>query len=173
MQLGAELTMIDSSISHNIATGPGGGVLVSVSVPATIVASTISGNWAGRGGGVFNHYGGLTLVNSTISGNFGSSSGGGISSLGWLDLFNTTVSDNDTSGRGGGISQSTDWSILINNTIVMGNYPDDFRAGSDPHFPAATVTINHSLIGGNAADVLFPLADNGGPTQTHKLRPER
>jgi len=80
----------------------------------TLTNSTVSGNSAtGNGGGIYND-GTLTITDSTISGNMASDSGGGIyngrSSIdngmpigGMLTLINSTVSDNRATSHGGGM----------------------------------------------------------------------
>jgi hypothetical protein len=102
--------------------------------------------------------------------------GGGIASTGTLVIIHTTITKNSVysdadnpfngSAHGGGVYGTPD---LLRNTIVSGNNADgpdgntgcfeicDFDAGS------------HNLIGGSAG--LGPLANNGGPTQTHALLP--
>jgi hypothetical protein len=66
--LKAPLILINSTVSGNRA-GLGGGIYVFIGSSATLIQSTISANRAGTGGGVFSD-GPLTLANSTVSGNF-------------------------------------------------------------------------------------------------------
>lgn len=69
--------------------------------------TTVSGNSASTGGGIFNSSvtisgGTLTMSNSTVSSNVASGKGGGIYNTTILTMTNTTVSDN-SAVEGGGI----------------------------------------------------------------------
>ncbi|MBD2624714.1 right-handed parallel beta-helix repeat-containing protein [Microcystis flos-aquae FACHB-1344] len=126
----------------------------------TLTNSTITGNTAGVGGGIYNQSGTLTLTNSTISGNKAHSddddiytvgSGGGIYNGGTLTITNSTISGNTADG-GGGISN---WGTLTltNSTIsgntASGNSVNDHGGGI---FSDGTLTITNSTISGNTAD---------------------
>ncbi|MBK9928208.1 MAG: hypothetical protein IPP66_23315 [Anaerolineales bacterium] len=61
----------------------------------TITNSTISGNSAsGNGGGIFSFGGTVTMANSILSNNSASGDGGGILSYGTLTLTNSLLSNN-------------------------------------------------------------------------------
>jgi hypothetical protein len=115
------------------------------------------------GGGIFNDAGGtLTVSNSTISGNTSqNNSGGGIANFGNLNVSYSTLTGN-TAFNGGGIFNNGAAPFTLANSIVAGN-------------SAATNTNIGGTIGLNIANVidvdakLAPLANNGGPTQTHAL----
>jgi hypothetical protein len=134
----ASLTLNDSAVSGNSATGDsgtnadGGGLYNSGS--ASINGSTISGNAASgryvQGGGIYNSVGGsLFLADSAVSGNSASAGaeahGGGINTLGLLTATNDTVWNNNVTANGGsgsvasggGISTGYGASTLINVTI--------------------------------------------------------
>ena len=85
--------------------GQGGGILNADTATLTIINSTLSGNTAGLGGGVFNS-GTLIIINSTCSSNM-ASEGGGIynSGSGMLTITNSTFSGNAASETGGGCFQ--------------------------------------------------------------------
>jgi len=166
----------------------------------SLTNSTVSGNTVDRtanGGGIETRYGDVSLTNSTVSGNriVGSATnfsgrGGGISGAGDITLTSSTVSGNTAAGIGGGIFQAGYSSsfVTIENSIVAGNTANLFDPDLRLSLGVATLTINHSLIGatdltitgtGNQIGSTFspidpllgPLADNGGPTQTHALLP--
>ncbi|TRU38100.1 MAG: hypothetical protein EWV50_12350 [Microcystis aeruginosa Ma_MB_F_20061100_S20] len=127
----------------------------------TITNSTITGNTAGWGGGIYNQYDGtLTITNSTISGNkahtddddiYTVGSGGGIYNVGTLTITNSTISGNTAEG-GGGISN---WGTLtITNSTISGNTAsgnslNDHGGGI---FNDGTLTVTNSTISGNTAD---------------------
>ena len=148
------------------------------------------------GGGIRTGSGSVSLTNSTLSGNSTSgdgASGGGIRAFsGGVSLTNSTLSGNSAAtGVGGGVfvfDFLSNPSFTIENSIVAGNTDNGTAPDLRPN-PGSTLTINHSLIGvvdnlgtvtgdiGNllgtlAAPIdplLAPLADNGGPTETHAL----
>ena len=172
------LTVTESTIAENSSSSDGGGIHLNWSGTLMFVGSILSDNSAEKhGGGLLDAglFGGpTTLVNSTISGNH-AGIGGGIAKFGDypLALINTTVTGNtadDASSHrwfGGGIFFATvSPQVVLRNTIVTGNLPDDVRTTDH----AAGATSNNSLIGGDVSAILdSTLADNGGPTQTHKL----
>jgi len=184
------VTIDSSTVSNNTAHDFGGGI--NNSGTATITASTISGNTSTRsGGGIFTYSGTLTVQNSTISGNETTNSdGGGIKSFsGITSIKNSTIGDNRSRYNGGGVVLGSFATMDIVSSIIGNNTSD--TAGNDLfHEPGGTLSVDHSLIesddGGHAvpdsgvsgdglgnivgADPgLGPLADNGGPTQTHVL----
>ena len=178
----------DSIISGNTGSGvANGGTL-------TVESSTISGN---TGGGVSNSNV-LNITNSTISGNTSNYSGGGVSNVGGrLTIANSTISGN-RANRAGGVSNSQYYcfyyfctepgSLTLNNSLIAGN-----QAAVAPEIEndaSSIVTANNfNLFGANGnagvtgftpgptdivptvslAQILGPLKNNGGPTQTHAL----
>lgn len=147
----------------------------------TLTGCTVSGNLAGTGygGGGIANGGTLTVINSTISGNE-SYEAAGIGNGGTLTLLNSTITDNTTWSNweeevcSGLCNVGT---VTIRNTIVANQ-----ALGTDcgPAEAAGTITsLGHNLDSDgtcglslptdkpNAAAMLGPLQDNGGPTQTH------
>ncbi|QDT00818.1 choice-of-anchor Q domain-containing protein [Adhaeretor mobilis] len=184
------VTLTNSTVSGNSTTGDyasGGGIHKSVGA-LNLTNSTVSGNstsgYRGRGGGISTSGAEVTLTNSTVSGNNTAgqnANGGGILTYGAIAMIHSTITANHTYhaiSTGGGI-----WSfnnpITITNSIVTGNTAgdgmDDIRPGTgalDIDFSliqqtGLTFTGTDNIIG-QSAD-LGPLADNGGPTQTHAL----
>lgn len=128
---GADLTVIDSTLSENTSENSGGAIFVdgNVNIEHSTISdnessdnsggaifstgnitiknnSTISGNTATRGGGAIYTYGNLTVENSTISGNSATDNnqnGGAAFVNGNLTVTGSTISDNTTTGNGGGI----------------------------------------------------------------------
>ena len=110
----ATLTIINSTLNGNTA-GFGGGVFNSGTL--TITNSTFSSNMASEGGGIYNSGGGvLTISNSTFSGNAVSETGGGIFNIGTLQVANSTVSDNSAAFLAGGVLNFNN--LEIGNTIL-------------------------------------------------------
>ena len=158
-------------------------------------ASCVDEN-VGQGGALTIEGGTLNVINSTFSGNSAAFAGGAISvaSSATANLTNTTITDNRTSFDnalnigGGGISNRG--TVNMRNTIVAGN--STARANTPPDFDGTITSHGNNIIGHNlgatgvtdginndqvgsdtnAFDVrLAPLANNGGPTQTHALLP--
>ena len=139
----------------------------------TITNSTISGNTAtgGMGGGINNHNGTLRTINNTISGNT-ASLGGGIYNYGELIAKSSTLAGNTASDYGGGIVTRT--GIHFSNMLLAANtggncdgpIADDGYNLDD----GSTCGVGPSYYSLNNVDPkLGPLADNGGPTKTLAL----
>ena len=101
----------------------------------TINNTTILGNSATQGGGIYNG-GGLTVSNSTISGNTASldqpGGGGGIASSGTLTVANSTISGN-SAYQGGGVLHVPGIPFLNGNGLSLTN---------------STITANSATVGG-------------------------
>lgn len=193
---GVDTGISNTTISgNNVPGGTGGGIYTSADT-LTLYTSTVSGNSALYGGGIAVAFGGAsaTLLNSTVSGNTatlsggGGRTGGGIENYGTLNLVNSTVAFNRVDGsspmNGGGIFNRVG-TTNIRNTIVAGNTTG--TAPAQPHDVRNEQGVFNSqgnnLIGTTfnatvtwqASDILnqdaqlAPLANNGGPTQTHAL----
>jgi len=110
----ATLTIINSTLGGN-AAGLGGGVFNSGTL--IIINSTFSSNMASEGGGIYNSGSGmLTIIDSTFSGNAASETGGGVFNIGTLQLANSTVSDNSAAFLAGGVLNFNN--LEIGNTIL-------------------------------------------------------
>lgn len=171
-------TISDSTISGNTADDEGGALWTDCNT-TILVNSTVSGNsaagadTAGDGGGIY------------------------ITNLSEVDLRNVTVtnntsdSDNDNIGNGGGVFIDNGSTLRIRNSILAGNHDDTTGAFVDCFTPDTGIVIDEDFnligddrgcdgqftggsdqVGTSASPInaqLGPLADNGGPTQTHKL----
>jgi hypothetical protein len=173
---GGTVTITNSTISGNSASGSGGGIWNGSTL--TITNSTISENSAsGSGGGIWNNST-LTITNSTISGNSASGSGGGIRNTGGTANLSFVTIASNSANTGGGISRGGG-TVNIKNSIVGNN-----TASTGPNC-SGTVTAtgaNFATDGSCGAGFsnvpstglgglnLGPLANNGGPTQTHALQ---
>ena len=186
------LTLNRSTVARNSVESDGGGIANHLGT-VMITESTISGNLSGLGGGGVDNDGGtVTVRNSTISGNEAASQGGSNSQGGGirntlnLTLDSVTITDNGAD-EGGGVFFSTiaPGTLTIKNTILAGNgFGDCYFSttnnsativdqgynlvqADDPLHPCGFVNgVNNNIV---AVPLLEPLADNGGPTQTHAL----
>jgi len=154
---------------------------------ANLYLSTLSGNSADDVGGLFvsdrDNVSSLasSIEVSTISGNQGGSIGGVLVSSAPLDVYNSTIAYNIATHAGiGGLAigaRATFVSTLVAGNTANGAANDIGLRNGAP--PATTVVGDHNLIIASTiatpADTitqppqLAPLADNGGPTQTHAL----
>jgi predicted outer membrane repeat protein len=189
-----DVTITGSTISGNSTTGPTviGGGLYSRGGTVVIDQSTISGNRTtsdgsqtpggtvpdSRGGGIALGTGSLTLLSSTVTDNHSegvNSTGGGIRIINSTASVPATITNSIVAGNTGSsitfvpspdlaYFSSPEQPILIESSLI---------GEIDAALLASLNTIN-SLIGtlGSPIDALIgPLANNGGPTQTHALLP--
>jgi predicted outer membrane repeat protein len=174
-RFGSSLTLVSSTVRGNTATGGGG--ISADSASLTLIGSTVSGNSANDGGGFFVSSTPLNLTNSTVSGNTASNGLNGIVNFhSAITLVNSTVSNN--SGNGITNSSASATMILTNSLIddICSNYPSMVITsnGGNLESPGDTcgLTDPSDQPGVQGADLnLGPLADNGGPTETHALLP--
>jgi hypothetical protein len=193
-----ELTLIDSSVSYNIANGVGpegytcgaGGGIKCERGTLTLVNSLINGNESmdadpfrdvGVGGGVHVACGcSATFTNSTISGNESVALAGGIFVHGYLKLINCTIADNITNGEAGGVYVRGHMDFI--NTIIADNSGKGgscIVGGPGGYKGEGSIgeNSNNLVRGGNCnpaftdKPLLGQLADNGGATMTHALLP--
>ena len=188
---GGTMTVTNSTVRNNSGTADSGGILNSQNTIGTprntlaVVDSTINDNGSR---GLWNG-GTLTVINTTISGNTFSGNGAGIynfsgsgSQNATASVTNSTITGNSSSSKSGIWNNKT---ITVINTIVAGN-----TAPSQPDCNSFT-SQGHNLIGDGSGcsfapgpgdqvgtDIapidsgLEPLANYGGPTETHALRPD-
>lgn len=174
---GTNVNAIGSTFNGNIATtsdavgNRGGGLMFILTGTAAFTNSTISGNKA------LVRDGGAILISS-----FGTA----------VTLNNTTVAFNEAAGVGGGFKFTDNGQgAIFNSSIVAKNTGGSAPDISGPFTPmningsnnligvgdGVTFTDPNNLIGslispGAPIDpMLKPLANNGGPTMTHALRP--
>jgi hypothetical protein len=139
----------------------GGGILNRGIV--TLTNSTISGNsaYSVAGGGIYNDGASVTLVNTTISGNqaiWGGGiyyAGGFLIDSGTLNVTNSTISGNSTSGGdGGGIFISGGGIVTLTNSTISGNSAYSVAGGggiaNESPYSTFTVRARASIIAGNS-----------------------
>ena len=126
----------------------------------TLTGSTISGNSALFGGGLFNGGGTLTLTDSTISGNSTLFDGGGLWNYnGTLTVTNSTISGNDANRDGGGLFNRDGGTVEVSDSTISGNTASDGGGGLE-NIGGGTLTVTNSTISGNSA------GDGGGGIET-------
>jgi len=185
---------INTKIQGNSSLGGGGGVLFFLVSHAEIRNSVISGNLVTTntlapdygGGGVAIRASTVLIENSTISGNNSPYAGGGlyVDADSLLQMKNVTVANN-TAGMGGGIyvpsgnnTVTMKNSILADNTSLNMSFNDCYaEVSSDVASQGSNLVESGNCIFSTPSDIvgqdplLNGLVDNGGPTQTHSLKP--
>lgn len=166
------LTLTRSTLSNNAVTSGAGGAVVDTG-GFEILQSTINNNSTPGAGGALLEAGGggtRTIANSTISGNSADGTGGGLQNDASTSLTNVTVAFNQMGPPGslGGPGAGIFGSSTLANTLLADQIGGSDCAGvtslvgnlDDDGSCAATTTTTPDI---------GPLANNGGPTQTHAL----
>jgi Fe-S cluster biogenesis protein NfuA len=169
-------TIISRTTFYSNTAWAGGGMINYA--PTLVVESSWLSNTATIGGGIQNHDS-LTLINSTISGNSAEIYGGGVGhSQGSIVISHTTIVSNSALSEAGGIrfeGTLPDEPPAIANSIIAYNT----APSGDNCFLTDLIDLGYNLESGDACGftatgtltntdpLLYPLADNGGPTWTH------
>ena len=146
----ATLTVVNSTISDNLAGDRGGGIYNIGQIAydggtgtVTVVNSTISGNVAGAWGSGLRNDGTAVVTNSTFSDNYFAIAGGAIHNDGPLTVINSTFSGNSAEFDGG-IRNFFDSTVTIVNSTFSGNSNTIADAGAIGNF--GTMDIGNTLL---------------------------
>lgn len=151
--------LVGSTVAHNAGGASGGGVSVLSGGVAMIINTTIAGNSASRGGGLY--------VQGGVSGPFAGM-------LTDVTLRNVTLAGN-TASQGAGAYLDTSTGLFLGNTIIADNNGPQVSIAD---FQAGVIVEGPTLIEGGLAGypevlstdpMLGPLQDNGGSTKTMAL----
>jgi hypothetical protein len=182
---GTDLVISESEISGNLAGGRGGGVF-SEGGAVTVRSSTLTGNTAegGNGGGAIYSAGAtLQIVNSTISGNTSAQDAGGVyvtyQGGGSASIRFSTITGNSADDDGGGLFTFDPTEVV--GTVIANNEAANqgqdvasdfiefaFSLVEDPLNPYGDDPGATNVVGVDPN--LKPLANNGGPTDTHAFK---
>ncbi|MFW2389260.1 MAG: choice-of-anchor Q domain-containing protein, partial [Polyangiales bacterium] len=168
---GALLTLVDSTISGNVAFAAGG-VWIDSGATANVRNSTISENVAEDdvSGGI-SAQGELTLTNSTLSANFPGAIR--VGSEGSTTLTQTTIVRADPDAGFPTISIASSGALTMVNSVLSGSCGSDAAISGGNNIESPDDTCGLGGVG-DAVGVsgtllrLGPLQQNGGPTQTHE-----
>jgi CSLREA domain-containing protein len=181
------LTVSDSTLSGNTATGNDGGGGIDNLGSLTVSDSTLSSNSAQAGGGLLNYIGASLLVSdctfqannavgagglmnasatatvqsSTFVDNTAAHDGGGLYNGGTgaeLQVTDCTIADNHVGFGGGGIYVYLGQMLTVANTTITGNTAD-YRGGI--YFDQGNVTLQNSIVAGNTG---YDLLSSGSGT---------
>src|SRR5688572_8997984 len=174
---GGAIALERVTISGNSASGEGGGIHLAsgrLTINGTSSApSTITGNTARNGGGIFN--GGLSnsagqparvaASHATITANTALGDGGGIANQleGVVSLSDSNVSGNTAGGDGGGLASSSKSSLAVVRTTFASNHTDANGGGMFAHTEGEVSISASSFSHNSSGDVLVPdVAGDGG-----------
>uniref|UniRef100_UPI00356A9D5F LamG-like jellyroll fold domain-containing protein n=1 Tax=Stieleria sp. TaxID=2795976 RepID=UPI00356A9D5F len=151
------LTISNSRIVDNSASGNGGGIFSAVG-PLTVHASTISENVSNAtGGGIRSVDAELTVTDSTFFSNIARFGGGGIFNLrNALSIDNSTFSQNAAGTNGGGVftDQNNGNLVEIQNSTFTLNRSDNTGNGNGlgggiRAHNANTIVLHNTIVAGN------------------------
>ena len=173
-----------STFSGNSTRGDqaSGGAIATEIGAITMSQSTLSGNsTAGdqaNGGGIHSYAGSVEISQSTVTKNTAFGAGGGIEVFGFptnpvtYTITNSIVAGNKDNGTGPDVMKGKPvFPFLIKSSLIGRNNGISLTATI-----GTTPDANGNIVGGNTVAKgidprLAPLADNGGPTQTHAILP--
>ena len=161
-------TLTNVTLSGNTATLWNGGGVDNAGI-VTMTNVTLVGNTAAYGGGLLN-VGTATLTNATLSGNSATQGGALHNYDGTSTLTHVTFSGNKANTNGGVIYLYAG-SVNVKNSIVANSLSGGNCSGSITNDGFNLSSDNTCSFGpgrDNVDVMLGPLADNGGPTLTHK-----
>lgn len=186
------MTVTNSTIGPNNLSFNGGGIFIFDGI-FTLDRSTVYGNSADSGAGIFNAAASnLYLINSTISQNTADTNGGGLYNVDTANAYNATIvfngadTDRNSSPAAGGVYSADSSTFNLRNTLLAGNYHSSDRS-SEADCTGTIHSYGVNLIGEasesacnvevddggfdyvNSLFLIGPLQNNGGPTLTHAL----
>ncbi|MBN2023349.1 MAG: right-handed parallel beta-helix repeat-containing protein, partial [Pirellulales bacterium] len=147
------VTVTDSDILDNNGGDYGGGICGWNSTAViSVTGSTISGNTAQNGAGIYGYQ--IAVSDSTVSENVGTW-GGGIrinlsGGLGTLTVENSTITGNTASG-GGGILIAPGATAIVTDSTISDNTATSAGGGAVSVDSGCTLTISGSTLSGNTA----------------------
>ncbi len=173
------VTLINSTLSGNHATGNGGAIYSEIGA-ISLTNSTISGNSSAQhGGGIYVKGGHVSVALSTITQNSASNTGGGLSldpnnfsNIEMLSLRNSIVAGNTDDGTANNFlpPEGNQADLLVEYSLIGDGTGTLLPEAQTPDMDGNLIGLAIASGGGGVIDPrMGPLADNGGPTQTHEL----
>ena len=155
------LTLTDSTVTGNSATGNGGAIYADNATQFTLSDSIVFGNTTATDGGGLALYNlsNASILRSTISGNNAGNDtgdhGGGVYlfDVNNLSVVDTTISGNFAGGDGGSVYLYQADSSTISNSTISGNRANGSGGGIHVILGEVdTLTVEHSTVTGNFAN---------------------
>ncbi len=155
------LTITDSTISGNVSNSIGGGIMNRGGAVLRITNSTVSGNSAEDAAGIENETStAIFITNCTITNNSSPRVAGVLTFAQTVEVRNTIIAGNNGSDVAG--------NFISRGNNLIGNLDNSSIVGTS----GFTNGVNGDQVGPSGSPLnprLGPLANNGGPTQTHAL----
>ncbi|MEZ6071650.1 MAG: choice-of-anchor Q domain-containing protein [Pirellulales bacterium] len=156
VDFGATATVSGLTLTGGGNAFSGGGILNNGDL--TVLRSTISGNSASFGGGIYGSSGTtVTITDSTISDNMAAGGGGG-GVWGYrvtLSITGTTISGNSANSYGGGVlAGGTYGTTIIRHSTIVDNSAN--RGGGIDSYYSPNATIEHTIVANNTATTFGP-----------------
>ncbi len=147
------MTIIDSVIWKNGNMDYGAGIINDG--PLTMIRSSVNHNMSSRSGGGIRHAGStLTLINSTVSENTAPTAGGIVIEYGTAEIYNSTIIKNIATKGVGGIDVNPISSLLIQNSIVAEN--SSLAPGGIPDCTGTINSGGYNLLGASTGCNFIP-----------------
>ncbi len=154
------LTLVDSVVSNNQATGgDGGGINFNTTGTSAAVLvlnltrSTVSGNTSSDdGGGIyFFSTSSFNMTDSTLSGNTcGADDGGGAYLFGTVTtITNSTIAGNKAADGGGGLAALSTTNLTVNNSTIANNISGASAGGGIFNSGSAVISVVSSIVAKN------------------------
>jgi hypothetical protein len=145
----------------NAGANLGGGVYVAAAGTFNLNASTITGNGASIGAGLYN-LGTATTTGGTISGNTATNAAGGVITAGNLSVTGTTISGNSATNAGGGIYEyagptTITGAVIKTNTSAQGAGIYANNTATALNVSSSSITNNTATTQGGAITALSPV----------------
>jgi hypothetical protein len=167
---GGNITITNSTISTNTAQGGLGGIATG--------SGAAGSNGSGFGAGLFNLNGTVTVTNSTFSNNTATNGGGAAGSGQAGAIYN--LAHEAASGIVAANATLNLTNTIVANSTATSDLINHQRASiatvnaTDPNIVETAIVNSGGTVNGGgvlmADPMLNPLADNGGPTNTHALQ---
>jgi hypothetical protein len=126
----------------------------------------------GNGGGIFFNDGGLTLTNCSLIDNSAVDWGGGIANYRSDLILGNTLLINNFATHGLELGANDNWTNSTSNSFTSQGH-NLIGVNGDPGIESENNNIvldaTDLILAGAPETAVVPLADNGGPTQTHAL----
>jgi hypothetical protein len=140
---GGTLTVSDSTMDGNSTDGIGGAIVNSETF-LTVINSTLTGNSAVEGAGIYNaFFGTLDVRGCKFSANTASDSGGGVYNAGAATFQDCTLSGNTAGSAGGGLFNAASGTVTAEDSTFLENVAP---LGADIYNLGA-LTLNDCTVG--------------------------
>jgi hypothetical protein len=137
---GGNLTLNDVTLASGVAVGGVGGAILDQGT-LTVNNSTIEGNTATLGGGLYVAHGATAQINGGLfTANHGTDLGGAITNTGTLTVNGANITANASVNQGGGIDNNSGGNLTLTNTAITHNLAGN-GGGGLASFGSGTINV--------------------------------